>query len=273
MNTLEAIISQAWYQKETLNPDTAGPFKDAILECIDLLNTGQKRIAEKKSGQWVVNEWLKQAVLLSFRLQKNTVYTNGKQAFDKVPLKCDNWTQADFDESGFRMVPGSIVRTGSFIASDVIIMPSFINIGAFVDQGTMVDSGVTIGSCAQIGKNCHISSNAIIGGVLEPLQATPTIIEDNCFIGGISSVTEGVIVEEGSVISSGVHISGSTPIINRDTGETSFGRIPAYSVVVPGSRKTKSDYDGELSLSCAVIVKTVTAETRKKTALNDLLRP
>lgn len=274
MQTLEAIISQAWSQKEAIGPETSGPFKDAILECIEQLGAGKARVASRKDGKWIVHEWLKQAVLLSFRLEKNTVIDGQATAFDKVPQKFTQWTQEAFETAKIRVVPGSIVRHGSFLGQNVIVMPSFINIGAFIDNKTMVDSGVTVGSCAQIGKNCHLSSNVLIGGVLEPLQATPTIIEDNCFIGACSSVTEGVIVEEGSVISSGVHVTGSTPIIDRDTGEITYGRIPAYSVIVAGSRSTpsKGNADLKLSLACAVIVKKVTAETRAKTSINDLLR-
>ena len=282
MQTLEAIIQQAWAQKDSLTPETQGPFRDAVLECIDLLGSGHQRVAAKKEGEWHVAEWLKQAVLLSFRLSNNTVVEGQQKAFDKVPLKCTNWNQSDFETAGFRLVPGATVRAGSYLGPNVVVMPSFVNIGAYVDEGTMVDSGVTVGSCAQIGKNCHLSSNAIIGGVLEPLQATPTIIEDKCFIGAGSSVTEGIIVEEGSVISSGVHISGSTPILNRETGESFTGRIPAYSVVVPGLRPSKGSSNApqnqdtkqnqELMLPCAVIVKTVTEETRAKTGINELLR-
>lgn len=271
MNTLAAIISQAWASRDTLSPQSEGPFKAAILETIDLLNTGQERVASKINGTWVTHEWIKQAVLLYFRLHENEVLNGQSRAFDKVPLKCATFDADDFRNGGFRIVPGGIIRTGTYIAEDVIVMPSFINIGAYVDSKTMIDSGVTVGSCAQIGKRCHISSNAIIGGVLEPLQASPTIIEDHCFIGAGSTVTEGTIVEEGAIISSGVHITASTPIIHRETGETLYGRIPAYSVVVGGTKPAQDGHHG-LSLTCAVIVKTVTPQTRSKTDINELLR-
>lgn len=274
MNTLEAIIQQAWAEKDTLNSKTTGPFRDAVFECIDLLNSGKERVSEKKGdqGEWHVNEWLKKAVLLFFRLNDMAVMDGQFKAFDKVPLKCATWSDEDFQAAGFRLVPGGIVRTGAHIAKDVVVMPSFVNIGAYVGPKTMIDSGVTVGSCAQIGSNCHISSNALIGGVLEPLQATPTIIEDHCFIGAACSVTEGVHVKTGSVIGAGVHITASTPIINRETGDTFFGTIPPYSVVISGSRETTSSDGTKLSLNCAVIVKQVTEETRSKTSINDLLR-
>ncbi len=271
MNTLEAIITQAWDERESLTPEVSGPFRDAILETIEQLNTGKARVCEKHDGEWLVNTWLKQAVLLYFKIHDNTVIEGQFKAFDKVPLKCNEWTQEDFQEAGFRLVPGSIVRTGAYIASNVIVMPSFINMGAYIDSKTMVDSGVTVGSCAQIGANCHLSSNAIIGGVLEPLQATPTIIEDNCFIGAGAIITEGTLVEKGAVISMGVTISASTPIMNRETGKITYGRVPAYSVVVPGTKPSKFGQHG-VALNCAVIVKQVTSETRSKTSINELLR-
>ncbi len=272
MQTLEAIISQAWSQKDSLTPETTGPFRDAILECMDLLGSGKARVASKKEGKWVVHQWLKQAVLLSFRIEENTVIDGQIKAFDKVPLKFDDWDQAQFDDSGIRVVPGSVVRRGAYLGPNVVVMPSFVNIGAYVGEGTMVDSGCTVGSCAQIGNNCHLSSNTLVGGVLEPLQAAPTIFEDNCFLGAGSCVTEGMIVEEGAVISSGMHITASTPIMNRETGDMTYGRIPAYSVVVPGTRTTESGGGVSLSLACAVIVKQVTSETRAKTEINELLR-
>ena len=271
MNTLEAIVTQAWNERDTLTPDSSGPFRDSIVEAIEQLNSGKSRVSEKKDGEWHVNTWLKQAVLLYFRLHNNDVIEGQFKAFDKVPLKCEKWTQEDFQQAGFRLVPGGIIRTGSYIAPDVVVMPSFVNIGAYVGAKTMVDSGVTVGSCAQIGKNCHLSSNVLIGGVLEPLQAQPTIIEDNCFIGATTSVTEGAIIEEGSVLSMGVMISASTPIINRETGEVLYGRVPPYSVVIPGTKPSKFGEHG-LSLNCAVIIKQVTSETRSKTSINELLR-
>ncbi len=271
MKTLEAIVTQAWNERETLTPESSGPFRDAIVEAIDLLNSGKARVCEKLDGEWQVNPWLKQAVLLYFRLHTNEVMDGQFKAFDKVPLKCDSWTQEDFQQAGFRLVPGGIIRTGSYIAPDVVVMPSFVNIGAYVGAKTMVDSGVTVGSCAQIGENCHLSSNVIIGGVLEPLQANPTIIEDNCFIGAGAAVTEGVIVEEGAVLSMGTMITASTPIMNRETGEVSYGRVPAYSVVIPGTKPSKFGQHG-VALNCAVIVKQVNSETRSKTSINELLR-
>ena len=271
MKTLEAIVTQAWDQRETLTPESSGPFRDGIIEAIEQLNTGKARVCEKREGQWQVNPWLKQAVLLYFRLHDNEVMEGQFRAFDKVPLKCDSWTQEDFQHAGFRLVPGGIIRTGSYIAPDVVVMPSFVNIGAYVGAKTMVDSGVTVGSCAQIGEKCHLSSNVIIGGVLEPLQAHPTIVEDNCFVGANSAVTEGVIVEEGAVLSMGTMITASTPIVNRETGEVTYGRVPAYSVVIPGTKPSASNQQG-VALNCAVIVKKVTAETRAKTSINELLR-
>ena len=271
MNTLEAIVTQAWKERETLTPQSSGPFRDAIIEAVEQLDTGKSRVCYKKNGEWHVNTWLKQAVLLYFRLYENDIQNGPFKAFDKVPLKCENWSKEDFQEAGFRLVPGGIIRTGAYIAPDVVVMPSFINIGAYIASKTMVDSGVSVGSCAQVGARCHLSSNAIVGGVLEPLQAKPTIIEDNCFIGAGTMVTEGVIVEEGTVISSGVTITGSTPILDRDTGKAIFGRIPAYSVVVAGTKPAKMGQHG-IALNCAVIIKQVTPETRAKTEINELLR-
>jgi 2,3,4,5-tetrahydropyridine-2,6-dicarboxylate N-succinyltransferase len=227
------------------------------------------RICQKEGGKWQVNGWAKKAVLLSFRLNENTVIYP-QNHFDKVHLKCANWTEQDFVNAGFRAVPGSIVREGSYVGKNVVLMPSFVNIGAYVDDGTMIDGWATVGSCAQIGKNCHISGGAGIGGVLEPLQANPVIIEDNCFIGARSEIAEGVIVEEGAVISMGVYIGASTKIIDRATGEIFYGRVPAYSVVVPGNVADKNNPN--LSLYAAVIVKKVDEKTRSKTSINELLR-
>lgn len=271
MNTLEAIVTQAWKERDSLTPTSSGPFRDGIIEAIEQLNTGKSRVCEKKEGIWHVNMWLKQAVLLYFRLHENVVQEGQFRAFDKVPLKCENWSKEDFQNAGFRLVPGGIIRTGAYIAPDVVVMPSFINIGAYVASKTMVDSGVTVASCAQIGARCHLSSNVLIGGVLEPLQAKPTIIEDDCFIGAGSMVTEGVIIEEGAVISSGVTITASTPIVDRETGKAIFGRVPAYSVVVSGTKPAKMGHHS-ICLSCAVIIKQVTPETRAKTEINELLR-
>ena len=243
---------------------------DAVNAAVSLLDKGEARIAEKIDDDWHVHQWLKKAVLLSFRLGNNRVVESGHSRFyDKVPMKYADYRAEDFAADGVRVVPDAIVRRGAYVASDVVLMPSYVNIGAYVDSGTMVDTWATVGSCAQIGRNVHLSGGVGIGGVLEPLQANPTIIEDDCFIGARSEVVEGVIVEQGSVISMGVYIGQSTRIYDRDTGEVSYGRIPAGSVVVPGSLPSK---DGKYSLYCAVIVKHVDARTRAKTALNDLLR-
>ena len=271
MNTLEAIITQAWEERTFLTPESKGPFRDAIQEAIELLDSGRYRIAEKKADSWHVHVWLKQAVLLYFRLYANRVLEGQAKAFDKVPLKFEEWDEESFKIAGFRVVPGAFVRAGSYLAPQVIIMPSFVNIGAYIDEGTMIDSYATVGSCAQIGKKCHISSGAVIGGVLEPLQSAPVIIEDNCFIGAHAAVVEGAIIEEGAVIAMGTSIGLSTPIIDRETGEIIYGRVPSYSVVVPGTLPAKNAKVA-VNTSCAVIVKRVTPATRAKTAINDLLR-
>lgn len=269
--SLENIINQAFDNRASINPGNVDKdVKEAVEEVVAKLNEGSLRIAEKKGGDWVVNEWLKKAVLLSFRIADNRVMTDGaNNYFDKVETKFSNWSDADFRKAGFRAVPGAVVRTGSYIAPNVVLMPSFVNIGAFVDEGTMVDTWATVGSCAQIGKNVHLSGGVGIGGVLEPLQASPTIIEDNCFIGARSEIVEGVIVEEGSVISMGVFIGQSTKILDRETGEVSYGRVPKGSVVVSGSMPSK---DGTHSLYCAVIVKKVDSKTLGKVGVNELLR-
>jgi 2,3,4,5-tetrahydropyridine-2-carboxylate N-succinyltransferase len=243
---------------------------DAVAQAIELLDAGKARVAEKKDGQWCVNQWLKKAVLLSFRLSHNVVIEGRHSNFyDKVPLKFAGLGQEEFDRAGVRVVPDAIVRKGAYVAPDVVLMPSYVNIGANIDSGTLIDTWATVGSCAQIGKNVHLSGGVGIGGVLEPVQAGPTIIEDDCFIGARSEVVEGVIVEAGSVISMGVFIGQSTKIYNRETGKISYGRVPAGSVVVPGNLPSA---DGNYSLYCAVIVKRVDAQTRAKTSLNDLLR-
>ena len=243
---------------------------DAVEEAIALLDSGAARVADKVNGDWQVNQWLKKAVLLSFRLNDNKALEGGHtRFFDKVPLKYAGYSEEDFRRDGVRVVPDAVVRRGAFVAPDVVLMPSYVNIGAFVDSGTMVDTWATVGSCAQIGRNVHLSGGVGIGGVLEPLQAGPTIIEDDCFIGARSEVVEGVVVERGSVLSMGVYIGQSTRIYDRDTGQVSYGRVPAGSVVVPGSLPSG---DGKYSLYCAVIVKHVDAKTRAKTSLNDLLR-
>ncbi|MEQ1790389.1 MAG: 2,3,4,5-tetrahydropyridine-2,6-dicarboxylate N-succinyltransferase [Rickettsiales bacterium] len=254
-----------------MNTQTKGEVRDAVESALASLDSGVKRVAEKIDGKWQVNQWLKKAVLLSFRLNDNTLMESGAlRYFDKVPTKFANWNEAEFRAAGFRALPGAIVRRSSYIGKDVVLMPSFVNVGAYVGEGTMVDTWATIGSCAQIGKNCHISGGTGIGGVLEPLQAEPVIIEDNCFIGARSEVAEGVIVEEGSVISMGVFLGASTKIVDRATGEVMYGRVPAYSVVVAGSMPAKNA--GEPNLYCAVIVKRVDEKTRSKTGINELLR-
>lgn len=276
MENIEQIINQAFEKRSEINSGVKGEIRLAVDQTLAMLDSGTLRICEKKSGQWQVNQWIKKAILLSFRLNDNYLSAasdfNGDQNkfFDKVPLKFSSWSKDDFEKGGFRAVPGSVVRYSAYIGKNVILMPSFVNIGAYVDEGTMVDTWATVGSCAQIGKNCHISGGAGIGGVLEPLQANPVIIEDNCFIGARSEVAEGVIVEEGSVLSMGVYIGASTKIIDRTSGEIYTGRVPSYSVVVPGGIASKKN--PELSLYAAVIVKRVDEKTRSKTSINELLR-
>ena len=269
--TVKDVIESAFAKRDEISPGKIDKeVKDAVNIVLAGLDNGKLRVAEKKEGNWVVNEWVKKAVLLSFRAHANEVMDSGfTRYWDKVPTKYDGYTAEEFAKTGARIVPPAAVRYGSYIAPEVIVMPSFVNIGAYVDSGTMVDTWATVGSCAQIGKNVHLSGGAGIGGVLEPLQATPTIIEDNCFIGARSEVVEGVIVEEGSVISMGVFLGQSTRIYNRMTGEVTYGRIPAGSVVVPGNLPSK---DGKYSLYCAVIVKQVDEKTRGKVSLNELLR-
>jgi 2,3,4,5-tetrahydropyridine-2-carboxylate N-succinyltransferase len=263
---LATEIDAAWERRTELTPATGGAVKDAVQAALNALDAGALRVAEKIDGAWVTHQWLKKAVLLSFRLSDNAPLAGG---WDKVPLKYADWGENRFREAGFRAVPGAVVRQGAFIAPNAVLMPSFVNIGAYVGEGTMVDTWATVGSCAQIGRNVHISGGAGIGGVLEPLQANPTIIEDGCFIGARSEVAEGVIVEEGAVLSMGVFLGASTKIIDRATGEVFRGRVPAYSVVVPGSAPSES---GGPNLYCAVIVKRVDAQTRSKTSVNELLR-
>ncbi|MBX9615690.1 MAG: 2,3,4,5-tetrahydropyridine-2,6-dicarboxylate N-succinyltransferase [Caulobacteraceae bacterium] len=278
---LEAVIEAAWEARADLSPATQGETRRAVETALALLDSGQARVASRgEDGVWTTHQWLKKAVLLSFRLNDNEIMRAGDRGlsspapgvgpwYDKVPNKFGDWTGNDFKQAGFRAVPGSIVRQGAFIGRNVVLMPSFVNIGAYVDEGSMVDGWATVGSCAQIGKNVHLSGGVGIGGVLEPLQANPTIIEDGCFIGARSEVVEGVIVREGAVLSMGVFLSASTKIVDRATGEVTRGEVPAYSVVVPGSLP---DPNGGPSLSCAVIVKRVDAQTRAKTAVNELLR-
>ncbi len=276
---LQTTIDQAWENRAELGIATKGAVREAVDAALEALDSGTARVAERKDGKWVVNQWLKKAVLLSFRLNDNMMIAGGPGGghwWDKVPSKFAGWTEDRFRKAGFRAVPGSVVRRSAFIASNAILMPSFVNVGAFVDSGTMVDTWVTVGSCAQIGKNCHLSGGVGIGGVLEPLQAEPVIIEDNCFIGARSEVVEGVIVEEGSVLSMGVFIGQSTKIVDRNSGEVHMGRVPAYSVVVPGNLPGKPIPGGNgepgPSTYCAVIIKRVDEKTRSKTSINDLLR-
>jgi 2,3,4,5-tetrahydropyridine-2-carboxylate N-succinyltransferase len=271
MEQLRNVIDAAFEKRAELSPRTATPeLRDAVAEALDLLDTGKARVAQKTDGEWRVNQWLKKAVLLHFRLHDNVVMRDGlTHYFDKVPLKFTDYNSRELDASGVRVVPPAMARRGAFIAPGAVLMPSYINIGAYVDAGTMVDTWATVGSCAQIGKHVHLSGGVGIGGVLEPLQAAPTIIEDDCFIGARSEIVEGVIVEAGSVISMGVFIGQSTRIYDRASGEITYGRVPAGSVVVPGSLPSA---DGRYSLACAVIVKRVDAQTRAKTSLNDLLR-
>jgi 2,3,4,5-tetrahydropyridine-2-carboxylate N-succinyltransferase len=274
LDDLKFEIEAAWEARDGINTDTRGPVRAAVEETLHMLDGGKLRCAERNAdGHWEVRQWAKQAILLSFRLRPNEVMPAHVPGpfFDKVPGKFEGWAESQFKAAGFRAVPGAVVRRGAFIGRNVVLMPSFVNIGAYVDEGTMVDTWATVGSCAQVGKNCHISGGAGLGGVLEPLQANPTIIEDNCFIGARAEVAEGVIVREGSVLSMGTFITSTTPIINRQTGEVTTGEVPAYSVVVSGNRP--NPHDPSLpSTYCAVIMKTVDERTRSKTSINELLR-
>ena len=272
---IEKIINSAFENPDDISPDMTGEKRDAIEAAMSFLDNGTLRVAKKIEDEWHVNQWLKKAVLLSFRLNNMTTIAHGPGTanwWDKVPSKFDGWGAEDFSSAGFRAVPNCVVRRGAYIAPNVVLMPSFVNLGAYVDEGTMVDTWATIGSCAQIGKNVHISGGAGIGGVLEPLQANPTIIEDNCFIGARSEVAEGVIVREGAVLSMGVFLSASTKIVDRASGDISYGEVPPFSVVVPGMLPDASGSPGKPGLACAVIVKTVDAGTRAKTSINELLR-
>jgi 2,3,4,5-tetrahydropyridine-2,6-dicarboxylate N-succinyltransferase len=278
---LAKIIDDAFEKRDGIGPSTKGPIREAVEQALDLLDRGAARVAERATdGSWKVHQWLKKAVLLSFRLNDMSVIPGGPAHaawWDKIPSKFDNWDDKNFRSAGFRAVPGCVVRRSAYIGPGVVLMPSFVNLGAYVDQGTMIDTWATVGSCAQIGKNCHISGGAGIGGVLEPVQAGPVIVEDNCFIGARSEVAEGVIVREGSVLSMGVFIGASTKIVDRDSGETVQGEVPPYSVVVPGTLPAKQDRratanSASPSLYCAVIVKRVDEKTRAKTSINELLR-
>jgi len=270
---LRETIDAAWEARDTLSPATKGAARDAVDTALALLDSGEARVAEKLHGEWLVHQWLKKAVLLSFRLNDMGLIAGapGENAnwWDKVPSKFEGWSEANFRAAGFRAVPGAVVRRSAFVAKGAVLMPSFVNVGAYVGEGTMVDTWATVGSCAQIGKNVHISGGAGIGGVLEPLQANPVIIEDNCFVGARSEVAEGVVVGEGSVLSMGVFLGQSTKIVDRASGEIFYGRVPPYSVVVPG---TLGGGSGSPALACAVIVKTVDERTRSKTSINELLR-
>jgi 2,3,4,5-tetrahydropyridine-2-carboxylate N-succinyltransferase len=269
---LKPVIEAAWDDRDSIGPQTKGDIRQAVDAAIAALDRGEARIAEKQDGDWIVHQWLKKAVLLSFRLNPMEAIAGGPGGahwWDKVPSKFAGWGEKEFAAAGFRAVPGAIVRRGAFVASGAVLMPSFVNIGARVGEGTMIDTWATVGSCAQIGRNVHISGGAGIGGVLEPLQAGPVIIEDDCFIGARCEVAEGVVVERGSVLSMGVFLGASTKIVDRSTGEVRYGRVPPYSVVVPGALPGK---DGGPSLACAVIVKQVDERTRSKTSINELLR-
>ena len=269
---LQAAVDAAWENRADISPETRGAPRDAVATALEMLDSGAARVAEKTDGDWVVHQWLKKAVLLSFRLFPNDLIPGGPGAgnwWDKVPSKFDGWTGEDFQRAGFRAVPPCAVRRGSYVAPSAVLMPSYVNIGAYVGEGAMIDTWATVGSCAQIGAGCHISGGVGIGGVLEPLQANPVIIEDNVFVGARSEVAEGVIVREGAVLSMGVFLSASTKIVQRETGEILYGEVPPYSVVVPGSLASAN---GQTNLYCAVIVKQVDEKTRSKTSVNDLLR-
>ena len=275
MSEIKKIIEGAFDNRDQINTQTNGEIRNSVDETLNQLDAGEIRVCEKNEDNWIVNQWIKKAILLSFRLNDNEIITASHATwYDKVPSKTANWSKEDHEKAGFRYVPDAVVRKSAYIAKGVILMPSFVNLGAYVDEGTMIDTWATVGSCAQIGKNCHISGGAGIGGVLEPLQANPVIIEDNCFIGARSEVAEGVIVSEGSVLSMGVFIGASTKIIDRTSGEIHMGKVPPYSVIVPGALPGKPLPDGTVgpSLYCVVIVKRVDERTRSKTSINDLLR-
>ena len=272
LKSFEKIINEAWENKNQVNSKSGKKIIKAINETIELLDEGKIRVAEKKSNEWTVNQWIKKAILLSFRVNKMKT-SRGPYAtwYDKVEGKTQKWNEKKLIQAGFRSVPNGVVRKGSFIAKNVVLMPSFVNLGAYVGEGTMIDTWASVGSCAQVGKNCHISGGAGIGGVLEPLQANPVIIEDNCFVGARAEIAEGVIVKKGSVLSMGVYIGASTKIVDRMTGGITYGKVPAYSVVVPGTLPSKNN-PGDPSLYCVIVVKKVDEKTRGKTSINDLLR-
>ena len=271
LEKIEKSINEAFDKKDKIDSSDKA-LNDLVHETIDLLDNGKIRVAEKKGDKWQVNQWIKKAILLSFRVNKMKASKGPYSTwYDKIEGKTQGWDEKKIMEAGFRYVPNGVIRKGAFIAKNVVLMPSFVNIGAFVDEGTMIDTWASVGSCAQVGKNCHISGGAGIGGVLEPMQANPTIVEDNCFVGARAEIAEGVIVEKGSVLSMGVYIGASTRVVDRATGKIHYGKVPAYSVVVPGSMTSKNNPDGP-SLYCVVIVKKVDEKTRSKTSINDLLR-
>ena len=271
-NSFEKIIDEAWNDKNKVNSNSDKKLLNAISETIDLLDSGKIRVAEKKNNKWHVNQWIKKGILLSFRVNKMKASKGPYSTwYDKIDGKTQGWDEKKIAAAGFRYVPNGVIRKGAFVAKNVVLMPSFLNIGAYVDEGSMIDTWASVGSCAQVGKSCHISGGAGIGGVLEPMQANPTIIEDNCFVGARAEIAEGVIVGEGSVLSMGVYIGASTRIFDRATGEIHYGKVPNYSVIVPGSMPSKNNPDGP-SLYCVVIVKKVDEKTRSKTSINDLLR-
>ena len=268
----EKIITEEWNNKGKINSKSSRKILNAINETIELLDSGKVRVAEKNSGTWIVNQWIKKAILLSFRVNKMKASKGPYSTwYDKIDGKTRGWSEKKMIKAGFRYVPNGVIRKGAYIGKNVVLIPSFVNIGAYVDEGSMIDTWASVGSCAQVGKNCHISGGAGIGGVLEPMQANPTIIEDNCFIGARAEIAEGVIVGKGSVLSMGVYIGGSTRIFDRATGEIHYGKVPDYSVVVPGAMPSKNNPDGP-SLYCVVIVKKVDEKTRSKTSINELLR-
>jgi len=270
--SFEKIINEAWNNKNQVNSKSDKKILNAIGKTIELLDSGKIRVAEKKNNQWHVNQWIKKAILLSFRVNKMKASKGPYSTwYDKIDGKTQGWNEKKIAAAGFRYVPNGVIRKGAFVAKNVVLMPSFLNVGAFVDEGSMIDTWASVGSCAQVGKNCHISGGAGIGGVLEPMQANPTIIEDNCFVGARAEIAEGVIVGKGSVLSMGVYIGASTRIFDRATGEIHYGKVPDYSVVVPGTMPSKNNPDGP-SLYCVVIVKKVDEKTRSKTSINDLLR-
>ena len=272
ISSFEKIINEAWDNKNQIDSNSDKKLLNSISETIELLDSGKIRVAEKKDKQWHVNQWIKKAILLSFRVNKMKASKGPYSTwYDKIEGKTQGWDEKKMIQAGFRYVPNGVIRKGAFIAKNVVLMPSFINIGAYVDEGSMIDTWASVGSCAQVGKSCHISGGAGIGGVLEPMQANPTIIEDNCFVGARAEIAEGVIVGKGSVLSMGVYIGGSTRIFDRSTGEIHYGKVPEYSVVVPGTMPSKNNPDGP-SLYCVVIVKKVDEKTRSKTSINDLLR-